>query len=331
MEILMNERRVLTDINRLAPWFHNLHLADAIQTCPNHHFGDFPNWKWQQLASHLPVNLHGWRVLDIGCNAGFYSFELARRGALVLGIDGNPHFLAQARWAAALLGLDDVCRFECRQVYDLARIDGQWDLVLFMGVFYHLRYPLLALDIVAEKVSRYLIFQSVAIGECGNASAPVDVDFQTLSALECPSWPQMAFVEHTFCHDATNWWIPNRAAVAGMLRSTGMRIEIAVDADTLICSPDGSKGARDWDRVELLAATGTGETNAQAQPLHCAHLNGGNSCTANDAPPARGLSKRHTGNRTIDESAELRNGRSLDVGALMNALPAGIVGGSDSK
>jgi tRNA (mo5U34)-methyltransferase len=164
---LGNEQRVLKDIKRLGPWFHNLHLSDAVQTFPQHHFGDFPNWKWQQLAPHLPVDLRGWSVLDIGCNAGFYSFELARRGAEVLGIDGNPHYLAQARWAAALLGLGNVCRFECRQVYDLARMNRQWDLVLFMGVFYHLRYPTLGLDIVAEKVGRHLVFQSVATGEAG--------------------------------------------------------------------------------------------------------------------------------------------------------------------
>jgi tRNA (mo5U34)-methyltransferase len=264
----MNRQRVLDDIRRLGPWFHNIHLSGTIQTFPDHHFGDFPNWKWQLLAPHLPANLHGWRVLDIGCNAGFYSFELARRGAKVLGIDGNPHFLAQARWAADRLGLSDVCRFECHQVYDLARMNGQWDLVLFMGVFYHLRYPLLGLDIVAEKVGRYLVFQSVATGEAGAHLAPGDVDFRNMSELERPSWPHMAFIEKTFCHDATNWWIPSRAAVAGMLRSTGMQIDVAVDADTMICSPDGSKGARDWDRVELLAATGTGISDSRAHPLN---------------------------------------------------------------
>jgi tRNA (mo5U34)-methyltransferase len=240
-----------------------------VQTFPRHHFGDFPNWKWQQLASHLPADLRGWKVLDIGCNAGFYSFELAQRGAEVLGIDANPHFLAQARWAAALLGLNDVCRFEYRQVYDLARMNEQWDLVLFMGVFYHLRYPLLGLDIVAEKVRRYLVFQSAATGEVGASAMPADVDFQTMAELERKSWPRMAFIENTFCYDATNWWVPNRAAVAGMLRSTGMRIEIAVDADTLICSPDGSRGARDWNRAELLAATGTGNNCRRTSRPDC--------------------------------------------------------------
>jgi tRNA (mo5U34)-methyltransferase len=252
----MNEQRIRQEIERLAPWFHNIHLSDTIQTFPNHHFGDFPRWKWQQLGPHLPADLSNWTVLDIGCNAGFYSFELARRGAKVLGIDVNPHYLAQARWAAAILGLSDTCRFECRQVYDLARINEQWDVVLFMGIFYHLRYPLLGLDIVAEKVRRYLVFQSAATGETGMPGVPADVNFQTMDELDRYSWPRMAFIENTFCYDSTNWWIPNRTAVAGMLRSTGMRIEAAIDADTLLCSPDGSKGAREWNRAELLAATG---------------------------------------------------------------------------
>jgi tRNA (mo5U34)-methyltransferase len=256
MDWLMNEQRVREEMERLAPWFHNIHLSDTIQTFPNHHFGDFPRWKWQQLMPHLPADLRNWTVLDIGCNAGFYSFELARRGAKVLGIDANPHYLAQARWAAAILGLSDTCRFECRQVYDLVRMNEQWDVVLFMGVFYHLRYPLLGLDIVAEKVRRYLVFQSAATGETGESGVPADVNFQTMDELECRSWPRMAFIETTFCYDATNWWIPNRAAVVGMLRSTGMRIDAAIDADTLLCSPDGSKGAREWNKAEFLAATG---------------------------------------------------------------------------
>src|SRR5690348_17397967 len=48
-----------------------------------------------------------WRVLDIGCNAGFYSFELAARGAQVTGLDMDPHYLRQARWAAERLGFAD--------------------------------------------------------------------------------------------------------------------------------------------------------------------------------------------------------------------------------
>src|SRR5215207_6766991 len=149
------------EIAALAPWFHNIHLPDGTQTAPDHYLGDFPAWKWAELAPALPEDLTGWTALDVGCNAGFYSLELARRGARVTGIDIDAQYLAQARWAAAHCGLQDRVDFRLSQVYDLARWDDKFDLVLFMGVFYHLRYPMLGLDLVAQKVSRLMVFQSM--------------------------------------------------------------------------------------------------------------------------------------------------------------------------
>src|SRR3954470_1119295 len=132
-------------VEQLQPWFHNLHLPDGTQTAPHHRLGDFPRFKWKQVSRHLPATLKGWRALDIGCNAGFYSFELARRGARVVGIDIDKHYLRQARWAARQFGLEDAVEFRQMQIYDLADLRESFDLVLFMGVFYHLRYPTLAL------------------------------------------------------------------------------------------------------------------------------------------------------------------------------------------
>src|SRR5690554_1180438 len=97
------EEKIKKDIARLGPWFHNLHLPGNIKTAPQHFLGDFPSFKWQQLKDHVPEDLSGWRVLDIGCNAGFYSFELAKRGAQVTGIDLDIHYLEQAEWAAVIL------------------------------------------------------------------------------------------------------------------------------------------------------------------------------------------------------------------------------------
>src|SRR3954447_10519957 len=94
------------EIASLGPWFHNLHLPDGTQTAPAHFLGDFPSYKWQEIAAYLPADLNGWQALDIGCNAGFYTFELARRGAEVLGIDCDEHYLTQARWAATQYGLE---------------------------------------------------------------------------------------------------------------------------------------------------------------------------------------------------------------------------------
>lgn len=85
----------------LGPWFHNLHLPDGTETAPDHPLGDFPRFKWDCIAPLLPADLSGWRVLDVGCNAGFYTIALAQRGAAVLGVDIDARYLAQARWAAA--------------------------------------------------------------------------------------------------------------------------------------------------------------------------------------------------------------------------------------
>ena len=80
----MQEQTTISAIEELKPWFHNLHLSNGAQTAPDHPLGDFPANKWRQLAFHLPANLTGWSAVDIGCNAGFYSFELVRR-------DGHGH------------------------------------------------------------------------------------------------------------------------------------------------------------------------------------------------------------------------------------------------
>jgi tRNA (mo5U34)-methyltransferase len=249
------------EIAALGPWFHNLHLPDGTQTAPGHALGDFPAFKWNEIAPHLPMDLTGWTALDIGCNAGFYTFELAARGARVTGIDVEPLFLRQAEWAAGEFGVRDRVSFEQRQVYDLARIDEQYDLVLFMGVFYHLRYPLLGLDIVAEKVRRLMLFQTLTMpGNAVFAETSVDRDIDDRDAFTDPGWPKMAFIEHEFSGDPTNWWAPNHAACEAMLRSSGLRIVGRPGHEMYLCEPYESSAAwpRSRGRAELLSATGAG-------------------------------------------------------------------------
>jgi len=212
------------EIASLGPWFHNLHLPDGTQTAPGHPLGDFPAVKWRELASHLPADLEGWRALDIGCNAGFYSFELARRGADVVGIDVDDHYLRQARWAASRLGLADAVEFRRLQIYDLGRLRERFDLVLFMGVLYHLRHPLLALDLVTEKTRRLLVLQTLTTPVRAKLDTPEDVPFEERRRLAEPGWPAMAFVEHRLAGDETNWWAPTPACVEAMARSAGLEL-----------------------------------------------------------------------------------------------------------
>jgi tRNA (mo5U34)-methyltransferase len=252
---------IASQVASLGPWFHNLHLPDGTQTCPDHWLGDFPQFKWNEVAHAIPQDLRGWRCLDIGCNAGFYSFELARRGGDVLGIDLDDRYLAQARFAAKQYGLDWQVRFEKLQVYDLARRDETFDLVLFLGVLYHLRYPMLGLDIVAQKTRKLLLVQTLTAPGDATPADTRGCGFQDRRRLAEPAWPGMKFLEHGFAGDPTNWWAPTEACVESMLRAAGMTVQARPAHEFFLCSPDGSNPSAmtTWNRAEFLAATGCRE------------------------------------------------------------------------
>src|SRR6266446_3306348 len=94
--------RIEQRIRALGEWFHNMDFR-GVQTAPNHFLGDYPRVKWERFAHALPKDLSGKSVLDIGCNAGFYSIEMKLRGAeRVVAIDAEERYLAQARLAAEL-------------------------------------------------------------------------------------------------------------------------------------------------------------------------------------------------------------------------------------
>lgn len=234
-------------IAALGPWFHNLRLG-GMQTAPEHFLGDYPQVKYERFAHALPTDLSGKSVLDIGCNAGFYSFEMKRRGAeRVVGIDSDEHYLAQARFAAGVLGAE--VEFRKMTVWEIGALAEKFDVVIFMGVLYHLRHPLLALDLIHEHVARdLLLFQSMQRGSRTVAPVSEDYDFLDKDHFEGPGYPHMYFVEHKYAHDETNWWVPNRACAEAMLRSSGFRIESQPEDEVYLCRwtelsdpPDGPR------------------------------------------------------------------------------------------
>jgi len=240
----------------LGPWFHNLHLPDGTQTAPEHPLGDFPAFKWRQVEDCLPVDLSGARALDIGCNAGFYAFQLASRGAEVLALDLDEHYLQQGRWAARHLDPEDRVEFRQGSVYDLVEVEGGFDVVLFMGVLYHLRYPLLALDVVADKVGGTLVLQTLTMPGSEPAGTPADLGIDERRRLLEPGWPRAAFVEHQLAGDPTNWWAPDAACVEAMARSAGLRVTERPGHEIWICERDEANDhARDLRTIELQAAT----------------------------------------------------------------------------
>jgi tRNA (mo5U34)-methyltransferase len=221
-------------IAELGDWFHNLDLG-GVQTAPVHFLGDYPRCKWRAFQHVLPERLDGMTVLDVGCNAGFYSLEMKRRGAArVLGIDEDAGYLAQARFAAEVSGLD--VELEQLSVYDVARLGERFDLVIFMGVLYHLRHPLLALDLLREHVAHdQLLFQSMLRGTSRVEPLAEDYPFAEKHHFDEPAYPKLHFVEHRYAGDPTNWWVPNKSCVEAMLRASGFVIEANPELEVYLC------------------------------------------------------------------------------------------------
>jgi tRNA (mo5U34)-methyltransferase len=177
---------------------------------------------------------------------------MKRRGAdRVVGIDWDEEYLAQARYAARVLGAD--VEFRRLSVYDVGALRDRFDYVLFMGVLYHLRHPLLALDLLHEHVvGDVLVFQSMLRGSDQVRSIAEDYPFEERAVFDDPAFPRLSFVERRYAGDPTNWWIPNRAAAEAMLRSAGFAIVDHPEAEVFICR----RGAADGEPRAVYPAGG---------------------------------------------------------------------------
>lgn len=196
----------VTDLERRVAahrWYHSIDLGGGIVT---RGIDDTP----LRLARlDLPASLKGLTVLDVGAWDGFFSFECERRGAArVVATDYYSwHGLgwgAKAGFELAREALGSHVEDVDVDVMDIApgRL-GTFDLVLFLGVLYHLRHPLLAIDKIAAVTSGTLILETV-------------VDLVGVGR------PAMAFYpDRELNADPTNWWGPNQEAVVGMLKSAG--------------------------------------------------------------------------------------------------------------
>ena len=245
-ELLLTEPdRLQQRVEELGPWFHNLKLG-TVQTAPDHFLGDYPEMKFRRFRESLPADMSGLSVLDIGCNGGFYSLEMKKRGAWrVLGIDADEHCVRQARFVSEVLSLE--VSFQQMSVWNIADLRERFDLVIFMGVLYHLRHPLLALDLIHEHVAKnMLLFQSMQRGSHELVEVAEDYDFAAPAPFDEEGFPKLHFVERRYAHDETNWWIPNRACTEAMLRSSGFGIRKQLEDEVYLCDwkpltdpPDG--------------------------------------------------------------------------------------------
>jgi tRNA (mo5U34)-methyltransferase len=188
-------------------WFHQIDLGNGIVT-PGR------DKSARKLAAlELPA-LTGKTVLDVGANDGFFSFAAERAGASrVLAVDSYawadnpPGFQTKASFDLARDALGSRVESLYADVYDLTPEKlGTFDVVLFLGVLYHLRDPLLALERIASVTNELVVVESL-------------VDSIWATRPVAAFYPE----DEVMPGDSSNWWGPNPAALAGMLRACGFR------------------------------------------------------------------------------------------------------------
>ena len=201
----MNIDELKKEVNNIK-WFHRINLGNGIIT-PGR---DKSQEKLQTLK--MDENLAGKTVLDIGAWDGFFSFEAERRGASrVLATDsyiwkGDKHWGSKTGFELARKTLNSKVEDKEIEVSDISpETTGMFDLVLFLGVLYHLRHPLLALEKVASVTKNQLIIET-------------QVDMINVRR------PILAFYpSDELARDSTNWWSPNLSAMEYMLKDVGFK------------------------------------------------------------------------------------------------------------
>ncbi len=187
------------------PWHHQIDLGEGVLTPGNTSIAILES----QASEYFRDGIQGKSLIDIGCWDGYNSFEAHRRGARdVLATD---HFAwsdqcwgDRAAFDIAHSLLAPQVRVEEIDIPDLS-VDrvGRFDIVLFAGVFYHLRNPFQVLEQVSPLAKETLILET------------------HLDALDIDRPAMIFYPERELANDDTNWWGPNVPCVIAMLRDVG--------------------------------------------------------------------------------------------------------------
>lgn len=167
----MTRTEIERGIAELGPWFYPFELGDGLRTTPaipEQVVGIFETRLRMVNAAvdaHFGSRVRGLECLDIGCHEGFYSLEMAKRGAKVTGIDARTENLNRARFIAQAAGITGID-------YRLGRVETishdehrRWDLTLFLGVLYHVENPMLCLRQVAAVTRELCVIETQVVDE----------------------------------------------------------------------------------------------------------------------------------------------------------------------
>jgi tRNA (mo5U34)-methyltransferase len=205
-------------------WWHEIELAPGVVTP-----GDDSNrMKLPILVDlGLPDSLAGLRALDIGCSDGYFSFELERRGAEVVAIDFVPEDYTGFATARKILGSN--VTYQMDNVYNVSPAKyGHFDVILFLGVLYHLRKPLAALDAIrsVSKPGSQLFVGTMMIDDYFLLANGTVTTLDRLNPIlkTIPLW--QAYPGDSLNGDFTNCFAPNSRALEVALLEAQFRVEV---------------------------------------------------------------------------------------------------------
>src|SRR3712207_1490542 len=265
---MMTREEIQERIEKLGPWFHCIELGDGLLTKTESAVGEpveHPRPTWEKVRACLPEDVSGKSVLDVGCNAGFYAVELKRRGAgRVVGVDSQRSLVRQAAFVRDVLGLD--IEYERASVYDLdPRELGQFDVVLALGLIYHCKHLVLALERL-YGVTRELLILETAVYPPKKAPASFAYDVGGLR----PTLHPLAYVENPpEAKEAVyNWFLPGVESLRALLRNVGFdSVEVfpATHTDRAIIACRKLEPYPDSRSITYLAAS----LSAEEGPSRC--------------------------------------------------------------
>ncbi|MDD5109293.1 MAG: class I SAM-dependent methyltransferase [Candidatus Omnitrophica bacterium] len=212
----LKKEAIIEKINKVPFWWHHIELGYGIVT-PGHQGGIGNSSASQRILRRLdlPADFSGKSVLDIGAFDGYFSFEAEKRGAArVLAVDNFYRLEKEGKhldsremgFKTAKEILASNVEYKVMDVLDLSPAAvGEFDIVLFLGVFYHLKHPLLALERIASITKGMMICESHF--ENKYKGSPVATFYE----------------KDNENNDPTNWWGANQECMEAMIRSVGFR------------------------------------------------------------------------------------------------------------
>lgn len=248
---LKTREQIEKEVRHLCWWYQHFELPSGVLTGNGQEPSYQPETRWKLFEPFVPKDLSGQSVLDVGGNAGYFSVQMKLRGAkkCVL-VESYVEFARQAEFVAKQFGVKLEIVNEDIHTYCLTT-EERFDYVLFVGLFYHLKYPVLVLDRLAEMTKGRMFFQSHLIGS--EEEAHVGKENYKRGAddkiINDPAFPRMSFIEQLYNGDPTNWWIPNYGALEPLLRSAGLKVIARPHPQLLVAEPERYLGKVSYKKL----------------------------------------------------------------------------------